>query len=230
MDDEGSENQIDAGNNTLTNPETERLSATRPRYQFGANIGVNYKGWDLNAMLQGVGKRKAWIGGQAIFPFAGSSASDAIFNPLYYNQTDYWKPISKDPSDPNYMVAQNPNATYYRLYGQVQNVGSNTRVSDKFLQNAAYLRIKNITLSYIFPKTLMEKIWVKQLKLFVSVENLGTLTSLPKVSSGTIKLELSFLSHGFIQDQYYFLIIYDNEKIYFTILIILAIIACNDDF
>ena len=114
------------------------------------------------------------------FSFAGSSASDAIFNPLYYNQTDYWKPISKDPSDPNYMVAQNPNATYYRLYGQVQNVGSNTRVSDKFLQNAAYLRIKNITLSYIFPKTLMEKIWVKQLKLFVSVENSGTLTSLPK--------------------------------------------------
>ncbi|HXL00412.1 MAG TPA: TonB-dependent receptor [Dysgonamonadaceae bacterium] len=181
MDDEGSENQIDAGNNTLTNPGDRKvIGNTTSRYQFGANIGVNYKGWDLNAMLQGVGKRKAWIGGQAIFPFAGSSASDAIFNPLYYNQTDYWKPISKDPSDPNYMVAQNPNATYYRLYGQVQNVGSNTRVSDKFLQNAAYLRIKNITLSYIFPKTLMEKIWVKQLKLFVSVENSGTLTSLPK--------------------------------------------------
>lgn len=181
QDDEGSNNRIDAGNNTLSNPGDRKvIGNSTSRYQFGANVGVNYKGLDLNMMLQGVGKREAWIGGQAIFPFAGSSASDAIFNPLYYNQTDYWKPISKDPSDPNYMVAQNPNATYYRLYGQVQNVGSNSRVSDKFLQNAAYLRIKNITLSYIFPKTLMEKIWVKQLKLFVSVENLGTLTSLPK--------------------------------------------------
>jgi len=181
QDDEEIKNQIDAGNNTLSNPGDRKvIGNSTSRYQFGANVGVNYKGFDLNIILQGVGKRDAWIGGQAIFPFAGSNASDAVFNPLYYNQTDYWEPISKDPSDPNYMVAQNPNATYYRLYGQVQNVGSNTRFSDKFLQNAAYLRIKNITLSYVFPKSLMGKIWVKQLKLFVGIENPGTLTSLPK--------------------------------------------------
>jgi hypothetical protein len=78
------------------------------------------------------------------------------------------------------MIPQNPNATYYRLYGQVQNVGSNTRISDKFLQSGAYLRVKNVTLSYMFPKTLIQKIQLSQLKLFVGVENLATFTTLPK--------------------------------------------------
>ena len=181
MDDEESENQIDSGNNTLKNPGDRKIIGNNTScYQFGANFGVNYKGFDLSVMLQGVGKRDVWLGGAAMFPFGGSNASDAIFQSLYYNQTDYWKPISEDPNDPNYMIPQNPNATYYRLYGQVQNVGSNTRVSDRFLQNAAYLRVKNITLSYVFPKYLTEKIQIKQLKMFVGIENLATFSSLPE--------------------------------------------------
>lgn len=180
-DDENSTNRIDQGDNTVENPgDRTIIGNSTPRFQYGANFGINYQGFDLSVMLQGVGKRDFWIGGQAMFPFAGTSASDAIFNPVYYNQMDYWKPISDDPASPDYMKPQNPNPTYYRLYGQVQNVGSNTRISDKFLQNAAYLRVKNVTLSYMFPKTMIEKIQLSQLKLFVGVENLATFTSLPK--------------------------------------------------
>ncbi len=180
-DSDDSKNQIDAGDNTRTNPgDRTVIGNSTSRYQFGANVGVNYKGFDLSILLQGVGKRDHWVGGAAMFPFAGSGASDAVFQPLYYNQTDYWKPKSLDPKDPNYMVPENPNATYYRIYGQMQNVGSNTRNSDKFLQNAAYLRVKNITLSYVFPKPFIEKIQLKQLKVFVGVENLATFTTLPK--------------------------------------------------
>ncbi len=180
-DDENSKNRIDVGDNTATNPgDRSIIGNSTPRFQFGANFGINYEGFDLSIMLQGVGKRDFWLGGHAVFPFAGSSASDAIFNPVYYNQLDYWKPKSEDPSSPDYMIPQNPNATYYRLYGQVQNVGSNTRISDKFLQNGAYLRVKNITLSYMLPKTWVEKARINQLKLFVGIENLATFTTLPK--------------------------------------------------
>ncbi len=180
-DDENSTNRIDQGANTVENPgDRSIIGNSTPRFQYGANFGVNYQGFDLSVMLQGVGKRDYWIGGQAMFPFAGSSASDAIFNPVYYNQMDYWKPKSDDPASPDYMIPQNPNATYYRLYGQVQNVGSNTRISDKFLQSGAYLRVKNVTLSYMFPKALIQKIQLSQLKLFVGVENLATFTTLPK--------------------------------------------------
>ena len=62
----------------------------------------------------------------------------------------------------------------------LNNSGSNTRISTKYLQSAAYMRIKNITLSYSFPKALLSKIYLSGLKLFVSAENLHTFTSLPK--------------------------------------------------
>ena len=181
MDSDNSTNRIDAGNNTLNNPGDRKIIGNNTsRYQLGSNIGINYEGFSLNIMLQGVAKRDAWIDGQAIFPFAGSGASDAIFRPLYSNQTDYWKPISEDPNDPKYMIPENPNAEHFRIYGQMNNVGSNTRVSDKYLQNAAYLRIKNVTLSYVFPKNIVNQMTLSQLKLFAGVENLATFSSLPK--------------------------------------------------
>ena len=48
------------------------------------------------------------------------------------------------------------------------------------LRDASYLRIKNLTLAYTFPKRWMNKIHVSNLRLFVSIENLATFTSLPK--------------------------------------------------
>ena len=53
-------------------------------------------------------------------------------------------------------------------------------MSDKYIQNAAYLRVKNVTLSYSFPSSLLRKVALDQLRLYVSVENLATFTSLPK--------------------------------------------------
>ncbi|HEU4608049.1 MAG TPA: TonB-dependent receptor, partial [Chitinophagaceae bacterium] len=72
MDDDKSSNQIDAGLSTLDNPGDRKvIGNSMPRYQFGANLGVNYKGFDLNVIVQGVGKRDYWLAGQSIFPFAG---------------------------------------------------------------------------------------------------------------------------------------------------------------
>lgn len=181
MDDDNSVNQVDAGVSTLTNPgDRIIIGNTTPKYQFGANLGVNYKGFDLNVILQGIGKRDYWLSGQSIFPFAGSGATDAVFQPLYYNQTDYWRPKSTDPSSPDYMIAANPDAKYFRIYDQMGNVGSNTRTSDKYLQSAAYLRIKNITLSYALPERLLRKAGVTAVRFFAGVENPATFTSLPK--------------------------------------------------
>jgi hypothetical protein len=131
-------------------------------------------------MLQGVGKRDYWLSGASIFPFAGASATDAVFNPVYSNQTDYWKPLSTTVGDANYYVPANPNPKLFRIYNQMENIGSNTRVSDKFLQSAAYMRVKNVTLSYTFPSKWIKVLKMSQLKLYGSVENLATFTSLPK--------------------------------------------------
>lgn len=171
---------ISTGANTLENPGDRKIIGnSTSRYQFGADLGVGYKGFDLSVMLQGVAKRDVTLGGAALFPFGGGG-SDGVFQPLYYNQTDYWRAKSYDPESPDYMVAENPNAKLFRIYGQEGNVGSNTRTSTKYLQDGSYMRIKNITLAYTFPMTWIQKIHLNQLRLYVSVENLATLTSLPK--------------------------------------------------
>ena len=175
----GEENIINTGASTLDDPGDRKIIGnSTSRYQFGANMSVGYKGFDLSMMLQGVGKRDVTLGGSALFPF-GAGGADGVFHPLYYNQTDYWQAISYDPASPDFMVAKNPNAALFRIYGQEGNVGSNTRTSTKYLQDGSYMRIKNMTLSYTFPTEWVKKVQLNQLRLYVSVENLATFTSLP---------------------------------------------------
>lgn len=69
------------------------------------------------------------------------------------------------------MKAKNPNAKLFRIYDQGNNVTSNTRASDKYIQNAAYLRVKNITLAYSFPKNWVQKAFMKDAKIYLSIEN-----------------------------------------------------------
>lgn len=171
---------ITAGASTLDDPGDRKIIGnSTPRFQYGGNLGVSWKGIDLEVMLQGVGKGDYWVGGHALFPF-GAAGSDGVFQAVYYNQLDYWKPISTDPNDPNFYVAENPNSKLFRVYNQMQNSGYNARTSDKYMQSLAYLRVKNITLGYTFPQKWMDKICVKQLRVYGSVENLHTFTSLPK--------------------------------------------------
>jgi hypothetical protein len=98
---------------------------------------------------------------------------------VYYNQTDYWQPV--DAANGDYTAAD-PDATLPRIYDYtVANaIGSNSRQSDRYLSSAAYLRVKNITLSYSFPKRWTQKVLMQDLKLFASCENLLTFSSMPK--------------------------------------------------
>lgn len=172
-DDENSSNQIDSGNNTLDNPgDRVVIGNSSSRYQFGANLGASYKGFALSIMLQGTGKRDVWIGGAGMFPFGGGG----MFVPLASNTTDYWKPVDIVNGD---YTAVKDDPKYFRVYGQLENYSSNTRNSDKYLQNGAYLRVKNVSLSYNFNKSLFESLPISAIKVFSSIENLTTFTSLP---------------------------------------------------
>lgn len=148
-------------------------------YEADGFLGVNWKGFDLSVMLQGVGKRDYVLEGTSIFPFGGASSDGGAFFPLYANQTDFWQAKSYDPESPDYMVAKNPNCELYRVYGQRGNAASNARVSDKYLQHAAYLRVKNLTLAYTLPQAWVHKVMLSKVRLYVSCENLATFTSLP---------------------------------------------------
>ena len=162
-DDENSVNVIDTGDNTADNPGDRKIIGNSgARLQYALNGYANWNGFGLSFILQGVGKRDAWIGGDITFPMSDQ------YSTVYEHQVgQIW-------------TEGNPNAFYGRIY---ENGGSsqsaNQRISDKFLYNAAYLRVKNITLSYTVPGKYLRAAYLKNLKAFVSAENLFTFDHLP---------------------------------------------------
>ena len=177
-DDEGSVNMIDSGEGTLANPGDQKVIGNElPRYLYGINLGVNYKGFDLSVVMQGTGKRDAWIANNLTFPLYIYSANDIKYQPLYEGLSNYWTPV--DAANGDYTAA-NPDAKYPRIYGGYANSGYNYgRKTDRYLSDASYFRIKNVTLSYTVPKQWVSKISLQQLRAFVSIENLATFDHLP---------------------------------------------------
>ena len=87
---------ISSGNNTLNNPGDRKVIGNEtPRYLYGINLGLNYKGFDLSAFLQGTGKRDKWIANTLTFPLY----SDFKFIPLYKGLGDYWQPVDAANGD-----------------------------------------------------------------------------------------------------------------------------------
>ncbi len=167
-----STNQIDAGSSTLSDPGDRKIIGnSTPHYQFGLNGGVNWKGLSLNIFLQGVGKRDFWTSDDRRWPFNSNE-----FGTIFSDQLDYWKPT--DVATGNYTPV-NPNPQFFRIYNQMENGGSNKRVQTKYLLNASYIRLKNISLSYNVPAKLVQKIGFASVKLFSSIENPITWTKLP---------------------------------------------------
>lgn len=150
--------------NTADDPGSRRIIGnSSPRYIFGFNADISWKGFGLSVLLQGVGKRQVWLRNVTMFPYTYNWMVN-----IYDYQTDYWTP-------------DNINAFYPRLYqSAAYNTEANYQVQTKYLQNAAYLDIRSIVLSYDLPKSLISKIELDNVSLFVSGENIWSFKHYPK--------------------------------------------------
>ncbi|WP_315387029.1 TonB-dependent receptor [Hoylesella shahii] len=154
-------NRIDIGDNTLANPGDRKIIGnSTPRFAFGITAGLEYKGIDFEMFWQGIGKRD-W------FPGSGSAA--------YWGFTNEWQTPLTTSLD--YWTPENTNAFFPRL-GWAN--GGNRNTSTRYLQNASYCRLKNVTLGYTLPRNILDKIGVSRLRVYVTGENLLTFTSLIK--------------------------------------------------
>jgi TonB-dependent starch-binding outer membrane protein SusC len=133
-----------------------------PRYTFGFTYSVAVKGFDAQVFIQGVGRRDLMIRGELVEPFhVGYSGT------LYTHQTDYWTPTNPDAKWPRLAEAGSPsNQNNYRTG------------SDIYLFNAAYARVKNVQLGYSLPKDLAGKAHIQNARLYVTAQNIYTLTDL----------------------------------------------------
>lgn len=156
------DNKIDWGKNTLDDSGDKKIIGnTTPRYSFGLNLKADYKGWDFGVFFQGVGKRDAWI-------------SSNVFWGLIDGQ---WQSCVLEEHLNRY-TADTPNGYFPRYYLN-GNGSKNMQAQTRYLQNAAYVRLKNMQLGYSFPKALISKINFDRLRVFVSVDNLGTISNMP---------------------------------------------------
>lgn len=133
-----------------------------PRYSYGLNLGASFKGFNLSVLVQGVAKRDIALSESTnlFWGFRGSQWQ----NTIHRQALNYWTPERTDAYFPKpYMSSQHL---------------KNTQTQTRYLQNGAYMRLKNVQLSYQLPETLISKLGLNSLQVYFSGDNLLTFTDL----------------------------------------------------
>jgi len=133
-----------------------------PRFTFGLTYDVTWKGFDLNMLIQGVGKRTMFLRGELIEPFHANYSYV-----IYQHQLDFWTPTNTDSKWPRLAL---PGST-----SDVNNYGYSSQTQ---IMNAAYIRLKNIAIGYTIPKKITSRFGVQKLHLSVNAQNLLTFSPL----------------------------------------------------
>lgn len=129
-------------------------SSIMPKYTFGMQLQVGYKGFDLGATLQGVAGMKIYPTGNIAFPFVNGA------NATWEWASDAWTP-------------ENPNARL-PIVTESQDGQGNFRRSDFWLRDGSYLRIRNLQLGYTLPEQWLSQIKVQKIHVYVNAQNYFT--------------------------------------------------------
>ncbi|WP_270569199.1 TonB-dependent receptor [Coprobacter secundus] len=157
---------IDNGLNTLDNHgDLKKVGNKLPRYTYSGNVGFSWYGVDFSAFFQGIGRQHIYPGGDCMLFWGGYARPYASFIPKDFSK-DIWTP-------------ENPTGYYPKLRGySAQGNRSLAQPNDRYLQNLAYCRLKNVTLGYTLPNEWTKKIYVDRLRIYFSGDNLATWTKL----------------------------------------------------
>ncbi len=146
---------ITFGASTVDNPGDRRvIGNSTPRFQYGFNLDLEYKGFDLNIFIQGIAKRDVWIGNN-LYWGAGATGTREVYN-------NSWTPDRTN--------------AYYPAY---KNKSGNRQVQTRYLENGAYLRMKNLSIGYTVPKRITQKAKVNRLRIYAAGYNLFQVSKLP---------------------------------------------------
>lgn len=142
------------------------LGGSLPRYLFGGNIQLEYKGFDLSMAFQGVGKQLV-------------QETDMMMQPLRNNWCNIPKIIDGNYWSEKNSDEKNSHVRYPRL--TYANAGINySTFSDYWLFDGKYFRMKNLTLGYTLPKSLISKFKMNNMRIYVSANDLFCLSAFPK--------------------------------------------------
>ncbi len=148
------------------------IGNSTPRYQYSVNLAMNYKNWDFNALIQGVGKRQLSFANQQRFKGPANGPFHAF---VWEGHLDYFRP--EDTTSP---LGANTDAYFPTPYlnGGGRNNKNYSYHTDRLLQNAAYTRLKSVQIGFTIPASITRKFKVDKFRLYLTGENLLTFTDL----------------------------------------------------
>jgi len=142
---------------------------TRPEINFGFGLSGGYKGIDASFFFQGSGRQSFWLEARYLTPFNNGDLSGDTDGLLGYNYPikvfadNYWSESNR-----------NPYALFPRL--SPQETENNWQRSTWFMQDASFLRLKNVEIGYTLQPRMLEKLRMKNLRIYVSGSNLCVLS------------------------------------------------------
>ena len=146
----------DLNNDGVINEDDKEYCGTGiPKLEMNLNFAADYKGFDMSFILSGAFGHKLYNGNKFFYE------SMKVPTKMLTSVLDAWTPENTNTTVPR-SVYNDPNG--------------NSRESDRFLENGSFVRLRQIQLGYTFPKRWMNKIKVEHLRLYVSGENLFTIT------------------------------------------------------
>lgn len=146
---------ITTGLNTVDDPGDRKVIGNNaPRYRYNITANFQYKGFDLDLMFQGVGKRDYWLSSTSSY-WGNGAGSWEVYN-------NSWTPERTDAKFP--------------MYGS----GTGSYPQTGYLLDASYIKLKQVILGYTFPRALINKIGLEKLRLNLAAYNLFTISDMPK--------------------------------------------------
>lgn len=168
---------IDPGNFEVNNHGDLKIIGNKAsRYNFGLNMSSNWNGIGLSLFFQGVGKRDWYPGSDAGYFWGKYGRPFFSFIPSIHMSTE---DVYREEQN-NWDTAYWPRITTYQSNGNRNWTKALEIPNTRFIQNAAFVRLKNIQLDYSFNKSVCNRIGLQAINVYLSGENLFTFTPLHK--------------------------------------------------
>ena len=147
--------EISPGSSTVDDPGDRKIIGnSTPRFQYGITGNISWKNFDLNIFFQGIGTRDIWISDNVYWGGSGTAGNWEMYN-------NSWTPERTDAKFPMYA-------------GRISSI-----TQSGYLINAAYLRLKTLSLGYTLPKAWTDKVKLSNVRLSLAGYNLFEITQVP---------------------------------------------------
>lgn len=157
----------------IDNKDQTFIGNPEPKFTFGLGNTLSWNGWDFSFQFTGSYGNKILNYNRRQLEVTGST-SNLLTTALNYARVE--KIDANGPDDfRNYYVSNASSTNMPRLYTESYS-NHNNRVSDAYIEDGSYIRLQNISLGYTFPKKWIEHLFLTNVKLYMNIQNVFTIT------------------------------------------------------